>query len=118
MMAVLVITLLVLLFLGVPVAFALAGATLVSILATTDMSTFIVAEKMFSSLNSFPLLAIPLFIVAGKLMESGGISTRLINLARAFCGRISGGYAATGVVACVLFGAICGSSASGVAGVG
>ncbi|MDN5842744.1 MAG: TRAP transporter large permease subunit [Alcaligenaceae bacterium] len=115
---ILVAALFVLLFLGVPVAFALAGATLFAIFFFTDMSVFVVGQQMFSSLDSFPLLAIPLFILAGKLMETGGISSRLIKLASAFCGHISGGYAASGVVACLFFGAISGSSAATVAAIG
>lgn len=114
----LVVALLALLFLGVPVAFSLAGATLFAIFFFTDMSPLVVGQKMFSALDSFPLLAIPLFILAGKLMETGGISSRLIKLASAYCGHISGGYAASGVVACMFFGAISGSSAASVAAIG
>lgn len=118
MTLILLATLITLLFLGIPVAFALAGATLFVILFFTDMSASVVAQQMFSSLDSFPLLAIPLFILAGKLMETGGISLRLIKLASAFCGHISGGYAASGVIACMFFGAISGSSAASVAAIG
>lgn len=118
MALILVVTLFALLFLGVPVAFALAGATLFAIVFFTDMSSFVVGQQMFSALDSFPLLAIPLFILAGKLMETGGISSRLIKLASSFCGHISGGYAASGVVACMFFGAISGSSAASVAAIG
>lgn len=108
----------VLLFLSVPVAFAISGATIISIYFFTDIPMEVTVQRMFAALNSFPLLAIPLFILAGKLMENGGISKRLINLATVFVGHTAGGYAAVGVLACMFFGALSGSSAATVAAIG
>ena len=114
----LIILLFVLLFLSVPVAYAMAGATIITIYFFTDIPMQVTVQRMFASVNSFPLLAIPLFILAGKLMENGGISKRLINLATAFVGHTAGGYAAVGVIACMFFGALSGSSAATVAAIG
>ncbi|MDN4609176.1 TRAP transporter large permease [Sporosarcina highlanderae] len=114
----LIILLFLLLFLGVPVAFAISGATIIIVYFFTDIPMEVTAQRMFASLNSFPLLAIPLFILAGKLMENGGISKRLIDLATAFVGHTAGGYAAVAVLASMFFGALSGSSAATVAAIG
>jgi C4-dicarboxylate transporter, DctM subunit len=114
----LIITLFVLLFLSVPVAFAISAATILAVYFFTDLPMQVTVQRMFAALNSFPLLAIPLFILAGKLMENGGISKRLINLATVFVGHVAGGYAAVAVLACMFFGALSGSSAATVAAIG
>ncbi|HEY8528803.1 MAG TPA: TRAP transporter large permease [Paenibacillaceae bacterium] len=118
MTAVLLVLMFVLLFLSVPIAFAMAAATIVSVYVFSDFPIEVVTQKMFTALDSFPLLAIPLFVLAGKLMETGGISRRLINLASAFVGHTAGGYAAVGVVTCLFFGTMTGSSAATVAAIG
>ena len=118
MTALLLVLLFVLLFLSVPIAFAMAAATIVSVYVFSDFPIEVVTQKMFTALDSFPLLAIPLFVLAGKLMEIGGISRRLINLASAFVGHTAGGYAAVGVVVCLFFGTMTGSSAATVAAIG
>jgi C4-dicarboxylate transporter, DctM subunit len=114
----LVLLLFILLFLSVPVAFAMAASTILIIFFFTDIPMQVTVQRMFASVNSLPLLAIPLFILAGKLMENGGISKRLINLATAFVGHTAGGYAAVGVISCMFFGALSGSSAATVAAIG
>ncbi|WP_028307783.1 TRAP transporter large permease [Desulfitibacter alkalitolerans] len=118
MLTFLFIALAILLFIGLPVAFSIACASIISIVFFSNLPLAITVQKMFGALDSFPLLAIPLFILSGTLMASGGISKRLVNLASAFIGHISGGYAAVTIVSCMLFGAISGSSAATVAAIG
>ena len=75
-----------------------------------NLSFLAVVKEMFSSLNRFPLAAIPFFILAGNLMESGGISARLVDFAKSIVGGIQGGLAATCVLTCMIFAAVSGSS--------
>lgn len=113
-------SLVVLLVLGVPIAFAIGLATLVAMLTSIDplpaMTTL--AQRMAGGLNSFALLAIPLFILSGNLMAHGGIARRLIDFARGLVGALPGGLAFVNVVACTLFGAISGSAIAATSAVG
>ncbi|GAB3703220.1 TRAP transporter large permease [Mariniluteicoccus flavus] len=76
------------------------------------------AQKIYNGVDSFPLLAIPLFVLAGAIMNHGGIAKRLIDLARAMTGRMPGGLAQTNIIANALFGAISGSALAGASAVG
>jgi len=96
--------------LGIPVAIAIALAAILGIKLFSTLPLLVVAQQFFVSLDSFPLVAIPLFILAGNLMEAGGVSTRLVNVAKALVGRGTGGLAATCVVTCLIFGSVSGSS--------
>ena len=117
MTIVLFIGLVVLLVMGVPIAFVLGGSSLMALVA--DQSNLsIIIQRMFSGTGSFTLLAIPFFVLAGNLMSYGGISRRLVNLSNAFLGHISGGLAMVAVVTCAFFAAISGSSAATAAAVG
>ncbi len=78
----------------------------------------IVPMRLFNGANSFPLLAIPLFILAGQLMNSGGISQRLVDFASALVGFIKGGLAHVTIVACMMFGELSGSAVAGAAAIG
>ena len=78
----------------------------------------VIAQRMFTSVDSFPLLAIPLFMVAGNLMEGGGISRRLINFCNSLLGGFTGGLAMVAVLTCMLFGSISGSATAAVSSVG
>lgn len=92
MSAILILAFLTLALLGMPLAIAFGGATLIGLLISgVDMSVF--ATRMASSVNSFPLMAIPLFMLTGELMIAGGIMERLVNLAQVVVGRIRGGLA-------------------------
>lgn len=118
MIAVLVISLLLLFLIGVPVAIALALSSLLAILYSGDMSILAVAQRVFVALDSFTLMAIPLFILAGVIMEYGGISQKLINFANALTGHIKGGLALVTVVTTLFFAAISGSSVAATAALG
>jgi C4-dicarboxylate transporter DctM subunit len=96
--------------LGIPVAIAIALAAILGIKLFSTLPLLVVAQQFFVSLDSFPLVAIPLFILAGNLMEAGGVSTRLVNVAKALVGRGTGGLAVTCVVTCLIFGSVSGSS--------
>ncbi len=118
MILLLFLTLLLLLFINVPVAVALGlSATLIFVYAS-DVPLLIVTQKMFNATDSFPLMAVPFFILAGKLMESGGISRRLVNFANTLVGPVRGGLAIVSIITCMFFAAISGSAAATTAAVG
>jgi tripartite ATP-independent transporter DctM subunit len=103
---------------NVPIGFALSIATIVAILWTGSASLSVVPLSLFSGASSFPLLAIPLFILAGGLMETSGISQRLVNLANSLVGFIRGGLAMVTVVATMIQSEISGSSVADAAAIG
>jgi tripartite ATP-independent transporter DctM subunit len=104
--------------LNVPIGFALSIATIVAILWTGSTSLSVVPLNLFAGASSFPLLAIPLFILAGGLMETSGISQRLVNLANSLVGFIRGGLAMVTVVATMIQSEISGSSVADAAAIG
>lgn len=106
-----------LLGLGVPVAFAIGAATFSSLFVVLDpvAAPTVVAQRMVAGIDSFALLAIPFFILAGNLMNRGGIAGRLIALAQVLVGRIPGGLACVNVMANILFGCISGSAVAAAA---
>lgn len=107
------------LFIGVPIAIAIAfSSAVLGFFIMPDMAPFVGAQKMYAGIDSFTLLAIPFFILAGNIMNSGGIAMRLVNFAKLWVGRFSGGLAHTNVVANMLFGSISGSSIAAAAAVG
>ena len=116
-MAVLIIAFLVLLAFGVPVAFSMGLATIASFLSL-EIPLETVAQKMMAGIEPFPFVAIPLFILAGGLMETGGISRRLVALATALVGHIRGGLGVVVVASEVLFSGISGSSVADASAIG
>ncbi len=110
----------VLVTLGVPISFAIGLATTATItfLIDLDQALFVVPQKMASGLDSFTLLAIPFFILAGNIMNSGGIARRLIELAKIVGGRLPGALAHVNVLANMLFGSISGSAVASAAAIG
>jgi len=114
----LAISLVLLLLLGVPIAFALGLAGVVAILWSGAVPIVVVAQKVYGSLDSFPLLAIPLFIYAGAVMNGGGITARIVDLARALVGHLRGGLGQVVIVTSLVFSSISGSAAAAAAAVG
>ena len=104
--------------LNVPIGYALSIATILAILWTGAASLSVVPLNLFSGASSFPLLAIPLFILAGGLMETSGISQRLVNLANSLVGFIRGGLSMVTVVATLIQSEISGSSVADAAAIG
>jgi len=103
---------------GFPIWVVLASSCFVAISAASSTPMLVVAQRMFTSVDSFPLLAIPLFMVAGSLMEGGGISRRLINFCNSLLGSFTGGLAMVAILTCMLFAAISGSGPATVAAIG
>jgi C4-dicarboxylate transporter, DctM subunit len=103
---------------NVPIAFALSITTILFLLWNGTASLSVIPLNLFSGASSFPLLAIPLFILAGGLMETSGISLRLVNLANSFVGFIRGGLAMVTVVATMIQSEISGSSVADAAAIG
>jgi tripartite ATP-independent transporter DctM subunit len=96
--------------LSVPIAVAIAAAAIGGILLFERMPLIVVAQKMMTSIDSFPLMAVPFFILAGNLMEAGGISRRLVDFAKSIIGGVQGGLACSCVLTCMIFAAVSGSS--------
>jgi len=115
---ILIVSLIVLIILNVPIALSIGFATFIAIYTVGKVPLFLVSQRMFSGCDSFPLLAIPLFMAAGELMNRGGISRRLINLATAYVGHIYGGLAIIAIIACMFFAAISGSAPATVVAIG
>lgn len=111
-------TLFICLLIGVPIAISLGVAALVAIYFGSTLPLEIISQKAFTSLDSFPLLAIPFFMLAGILMGKGGVSKRLLNLATTIVGWITGGLSAVTIVASMFFAAISGSGPATVAAIG
>ncbi|GLO62666.1 membrane protein [Vibrio sp. MACH09] len=106
--------------LGVPISFAIGVASLLTVLLQLpfDAAIAVISQKMASGLDSFALLAIPFFILAGNIMNQGGIAIRLINFAKVLGGRLPGSLAHVNVLANMMFGAISGSAVASAAAVG
>lgn len=95
---------------GVPIAVSLALAGVIGLEFFSNLPLLLVAQRMFVGIDSFPLMAIPFFILAGNLMSAGGISERLVDLAKSIIGGIQGGLACTCVLTCMIFASVSGSS--------
>lgn len=118
MLLTLTISLLAFLVLGVPIAFALGLAGLTAIVINGTIPLVVVAQKVYASLDSFPLLAIPLFIYAGSVMNSGGITERIVDFAKSLVGHLRGGLGQVVVLTSLIFASISGSAAAAAAAVG
>ncbi|OGU32172.1 MAG: hypothetical protein A2057_00815 [Ignavibacteria bacterium GWA2_35_9] len=117
---ILVLSFLSLLALGVPISFSIGIASLATMLfsikAVPSFTT--ISQRMATGIDSFALLAIPFFILAGQLMNSGGIARRLIDFAKVLVGKLPGGLAFVNIMAAMLFGAISGSAAAAASAIG
>jgi C4-dicarboxylate transporter DctM subunit len=118
MVLTLIISLLVLIALGMPIAFSMGLAAVAALALDGSVPLLVLPQKMYSSLDSFPLLAIPLFILAGALMNISGITQKLVVLSRAMVGHMRGGLGQVTVLTSVLFSTISGSAAASAAAVG
>lgn len=110
----------ILIFLGCPISVSIVISSIVTAMSSLswDQITFITMQKMNGGIESFSLLAIPLFILAGNLMNNGGIAKRLVNFAKIFCGWIPGSLAQANVLGNMLFGALSGSSVAAASAMG
>lgn len=110
----------ILLFAGVPISVSIIVSSIVTALSSLswDQVTFITMQKMNSGVESFSLLAVPLFILAGNIMNNGGIAKRLVNFAQLFVGRIPGNLAQANILGNMLFGALSGSSVAAASAIG
>ena len=96
-------------FLTVPIGVSLGGATIITMDLFTKMDTVVASQLGVTGLDSFTLIAIPYFILAGELMSTGGISRRIVNMAHCFVKNLVGGLAIITTFACTFFAAISGS---------
>ncbi len=103
---------------GVPVAIAMAGSALVYILLTGDMPALVVVQRMISGIDSFPLLAVPFFIMAGNLMNNAGITNRIYDFALALVGWLKGGLGHVNIIGSVIFAGMSGTAIADAAGLG
>jgi tripartite ATP-independent transporter DctM subunit len=108
------------LVIGIPIAFCLGISATAALFVSVDFIPVVstIAQRMAASLNSFPLLAIPFFILAGQLMNQGGIAKRLVDFAKGLFGMLPGGLAYVNVVGAMLFGAVSGSAVAAASAVG
>ncbi|WP_147054410.1 TRAP transporter large permease [Sporosarcina luteola] len=118
MLVIFFISLVILMFMSVPIAVSLGLATALGIWMHDTMPLMTVAQRVFISINSFPLMAIPFFILAGNLMQVGGLSKRLVNFASSLVGHFTGGLAMVAIITSMFFAAISGSGAATTAAIG
>lgn len=118
MAATIFVTFLLLLLIKVPVSFSLGIASAAALMLASDIDTLVIAQRMYTSSESFSLIAVPFFILAGGFMETGGISRRLVKFSSTLVGHIKGGLAMVSVVASMFFAGISGSTAADTAAIG
>ena len=115
---ILFISLIVFLLISVPIGVSLGLSSLTTITVSNPISMETFVQSMMQGLNSFPLMAVPLFTFAGEVMGKGGISKRLIDVAKAFTGRFTGGLGIVTIVTSLFFAAIAGTGSAAVAAIG
>ena len=108
----------VLMFLGIPIAVSLCMSTVIVMMFCLDVNMMSFPQKLFAGADSFPLMAVIFFMIAGELMLQGGISKRLINVAKLFLSKVRGSMALISFVACAFFGALSGSALATTAAIG
>jgi tripartite ATP-independent transporter DctM subunit len=117
-MIILIISLLVFLVLGIPIAYSLGLSGFCYFLVLHPDLLPVLPQRLFAGMNSYAMIALPLFVTMGLLMNAGGITTRLIDFSLLFVGRLRGGLGAVNVLASMIFGGISGSSVSDTASIG
>ncbi|MDD2295820.1 MAG: TRAP transporter large permease [Eubacteriales bacterium] len=115
---VLFVTLFGMLVVGVPVGFAIGGATMLSMLLTTNQNMIISAQYCYSGIFSFTVMAIPFFMLAGTAMSTGGIAKRIVDFVSSLVGFVTGGLGAITILACMFFGALSGSGMATTSAIG
>jgi TRAP-type transport system large permease protein len=118
MLAIFLVGLFALILIGVPVAFSLVGTAVMMMLAQENMTTLKLAQSFIIGVDSVPLLAIPFFMLAGEIMNAGGISKRIVNFANVLLGHFRGGLGYVGVLASMIFAGISGSAVADTTAVG
>jgi C4-dicarboxylate transporter DctM subunit len=108
----------VMIYIKIPISFALGIATLGGVLLAGDVPVMVIAQRMFVGLDSFTLIAVPLFMLAGQLMAIGGVTRDLLNLSLVFVGWMRGGLAYVNIVASMIFAGITGSASSDTSSIG
>jgi C4-dicarboxylate transporter DctM subunit len=103
---------------SVPIGFSIGLASALALIYKGDMPLTLISQKLFTGLDSFPLLAVPFFVLAGMFMETGGISARLVRFASVLIGHVRGGLAHVVIVATIFFSGVSGSSAADTAAIG
>ena len=107
-----------LVLLGIPIGFAMGISSLIALLISGSIPLLIIPQRITVALDSFPLLAVPLFILTGELMNTGGITRRIIDFANALVGHLRGGLSHVNVLASMLFAGVSGSATADAAGIG
>lgn len=117
---VLVVSFVIFMSVGMPITYSIGLSSLCTILVSVGFAPSVttIAQRMGNGINSFSLLAIPFFVLAGHLMNKGGIALRLIDFAKIFVGRLPGGLLYINILACMLFGAISGSAVAAASAIG
>ena len=115
---ILIVSLLILMAVGMPIAYALVLCSGITLISTDFADLIIMVQRMFGGLDSFPILACPLFILAGYIMEGSSMSQRLVDWASCVCGKTRGGVGTVTIVACAVFAALTGSGPATVAAIG
>jgi tripartite ATP-independent transporter DctM subunit len=105
-------------FLGIPVAVSLGFSSVMTLVLFTDIPLTLISQSMFSSMNSFIMVAVPLFILAGNIMDKGGVGDKIFNFANSMVGWMPGGLGHVNIVTSLIFAGMSGSSVADVAGLG
>ena len=114
----LIVALIVTMACGLEITWSLGLACIVAVLLDPNLTFVVISQRIFANSNSFSMLAIPAFILAGDIMSKGGLSKRLVAFADSLVGWISGGISLVSIVACTFFAAISGSSVATTAAIG
>jgi len=113
-----IIMFIILLFSGMPVAFAMAISGTLAVIGLGEVSPLLIPQRLFMSLNSFPLLAVPFFILAGELMNAGGITRRVVNFSKVLIGHLPGSLAQVNVVSNIIMAGFSGSATADAVAIG
>jgi tripartite ATP-independent transporter DctM subunit len=108
----------ILMFLGIPVAVSLGFSSVLTLALFSDIPLTLISQSMFSSMNSFIMVAVPLFILAGNIMDKGGVGDKIFNFANSMVGWMPGGLGHVNIVTSLIFAGMSGSSVADVAGLG